>query len=119
LLAACGGSGAKPRTVANADTTGGAVPPPLFAALFVDGKSFTYAVTTDTSHWDDTDPAADANGNVRLYMPFPVASGSSGSHYDTIASRNQLMEPAINADLTHSVLVPQDLTYKLLQEIGW
>jgi len=62
---------------------------------------------------------ADANGNVRLYMPFPVASGSSGSHYDTIASRNQLMEPAINADLTHSVKPPEDLTLPLMRDIGW
>jgi len=41
---------------------------------------------------------ADPLGRARLYMPFPVASGSSGSHYDTAAFRNLLMEPAINAD---------------------
>ena len=62
---------------------------------------------------------ADANGMVRLYMPFPVSSGSSGSHYDTIASRNLLMEPAISADLTHSVKPPEDLTLPLLRDVGW
>jgi hypothetical protein len=30
-----------------------------------------------------------------------------------------LMEPSINDDLTHSVDVPADLTFKLLQDIGW
>jgi hypothetical protein len=62
---------------------------------------------------------ADASGRARLYMPFPVASGSSGSHYDTIASRNLLMEPAINSDLTHNVKAPDDLTLELLRDVGW
>ena len=52
-------------------------------------------------------------------MPFPVVGGSSGSHYDTIASRNLLMEPAINPDLTHSVKAPEDLTLELLRDTGW
>jgi hypothetical protein len=29
------------------------------------------------------------------------------------------MEPAINADLTHEVTAPIDLTYALLRDIGW
>jgi hypothetical protein len=62
---------------------------------------------------------ADVADHARLYMPFPVASGSSGSHYDTVAFRNQLMEPAINADLTHSVKPPEDLTLPLMRDIGW
>ena len=51
---------------------------------------------------------ADAGGFALLYTPNPVAPGSTISHYDTIAFRNQLMEPAINADLTHSVKPPVD-----------
>ncbi len=62
---------------------------------------------------------ADANGRARLYAPFPVALGSSISHYDTAAFRNQLMEPAINADLTHSLTPPEDLTLPLMRDIGW
>jgi hypothetical protein len=62
---------------------------------------------------------ADALGRVRLYMPNPVVSGSSGSHYDTIAFRNLLMEPAINPDLTHNLKVPDDLTLELLRDVGW
>ncbi len=29
------------------------------------------------------------------------------------------MEPAINGDLTHSVMPPQDLTLPLLRDVGW
>jgi hypothetical protein len=49
----------------------------------------------------------------------PVALGSSISHYDAVASRNQLMEPAINVDLTSSVQPPEDLTLPLMVDIGW
>jgi hypothetical protein len=52
-------------------------------------------------------------------MPNPVVSGSSGSHYDTIAFRNLLMEPAINPDLTHNLKAPDDLTLELLRDVGW
>ncbi|HEV2914002.1 MAG TPA: PA domain-containing protein [Pyrinomonadaceae bacterium] len=62
---------------------------------------------------------ADVLDHARLYAVFPVALGSSISHYDTVASRNLLMEPAINADLTHSVKPPEDLTLNLLRDIGW
>ena len=62
---------------------------------------------------------ADAANRARVYAPNPVAGGSSISHYDTVASRNLLMEPAINADLTHNVEAPDDLTYELLHDVGW
>lgn len=62
---------------------------------------------------------ADAAGRARLYAPFPVAPGSSISHYDTAASRNLLMEPAINGDLTHNVKAPDDLTLELFRDVGW
>jgi hypothetical protein len=48
-----------------------------------------------------------------------VIGGSSISHYDTVAIRNLLMEPAINGDLTHKVKAPDDLTFELLRDIGW
>lgn len=62
---------------------------------------------------------ADASGRARLFMPNPVQSGSSGSHYDSIAFKNLLMEPAINGDLTHNVKAPDDLTLELLRDVGW
>jgi hypothetical protein len=62
---------------------------------------------------------ADPTGRVRIFSPNPVQSGSSGSHYDSNASRNLLMEPAINGDLTQSLKSPQDLTLELMTDIGW
>jgi hypothetical protein len=62
---------------------------------------------------------ADAQGRARVFAPFPVAGGSSISHYDSIARRNLLMEPAINGDLTHKVKSPDDLTFELLRDVGW
>jgi hypothetical protein len=49
----------------------------------------------------------------------PVIGGSSISHFEGVAFPNQLMEPAINPDLTSSVEPPQDLTLSLLTDIGW
>lgn len=62
---------------------------------------------------------ADEAGHALLNAPSPVQAGSSISHWDPIAARNQLMEPAINGDLTHNVAPPYDLTLPLLRDIGW
>jgi hypothetical protein len=62
---------------------------------------------------------ADVNGRVMLYTPNPFQPGSSVSHWDTSAFHNLLMEPAINADLTQSVVPPQDLTFPFFKDIGW
>ncbi len=62
---------------------------------------------------------ADPGGRALLYTPNPVQPGSTVSHWDTLATPNQLMEPAINSDLTHSVDVPEDLTYAQLWDVGW
>jgi CHRD domain-containing protein/PA domain-containing protein/Calx-beta domain-containing protein len=69
------------------------------------------------------DPAApsgtDPSGRALLYTPNPIETGSSVSHWDPSAFPNQLMEPNINGDLTHSVSPPQDLTLSLLRDVGW
>ncbi len=62
---------------------------------------------------------ADAAGRAHLNAPNPVQPGSSISHWDPIAFRNQLMEPAINADLTHSLVPPEDLTLSQMTDVGW
>ena len=62
---------------------------------------------------------ADARGRGLLFTPSPVQPGSTISHWDTIEQPNQLMEPAINVDLTHSVKPPEDLTLPLLRDVGW
>jgi hypothetical protein len=62
---------------------------------------------------------ADAAARAWMYAPNPYQGGSSVSHWDTSAFPNQLMEPAINGDLTHEVTPPYDLTFMLLKDIGW
>jgi hypothetical protein len=62
---------------------------------------------------------ADRSGRVMLYTPNPFQPGSSVSHWDTSAFHNLLMEPAINADLTQSVVPPRDLTFPMFKDIGW
>jgi hypothetical protein len=62
---------------------------------------------------------ADTLGRVKMFAPNPFQSGSSVSHYDSSATPNLLMEPAINGNLTQSVVPPIDLTLPLFQDIGW
>ena len=62
---------------------------------------------------------ADAQGRARLYAPGTFQLGASVSHYDLVLSPNQLMEPSINADLSHEVTAPNDLTFALFRDIGW
>jgi hypothetical protein len=62
---------------------------------------------------------ATAAGQALMNAPNPVQVGSSISHWDPIMSRNQLMEPSINADLLHALTTPADLTASLMRDIGW
>ncbi len=61
----------------------------------------------------------DALNRPLLYTPNPRIAGSSVSHWDTVATRNLLMEPNINADLTFFLDAPFDLTVPLLKDLGW
>ena len=60
---------------------------------------------------------ADDAGRPRLFMPDPVQGGSSGSHYDSNALPNALMEPAINSTLLS--IYNLDITPNLLEDTGW
>lgn len=55
----------------------------------------------------------------RLYAPSAFAPGSSVSHFDVTLTKNVLMEPFINTDLTSSVKNPEDLTRGVFMDIGW
>ena len=55
----------------------------------------------------------------RLFAPPTFAQGSSVSHWDVTATPSLLMEPFITSDLTSSVKNPEDLTRRLLVDIGW
>jgi hypothetical protein len=61
----------------------------------------------------------DAAGRILMYTPTIFSPGSTVSHYTTDAKKNQLMEPAINDDLSHELSLPRDLTFPLLRDIGW
>jgi hypothetical protein len=106
-----------------ADPLAGSVTVTTLSVTRADGLSILAQPPSSVSARLATDltirAGADTLGRARLYMPFPVVPGSSGSHYDSAASRNLLMEPAINPDLTHSVKAPQDLTLELLRDVGW
>jgi hypothetical protein len=62
---------------------------------------------------------ADPSDLAQLYATNPVQPGSSLSHFDNIAFRNQLMEPAINPDLTHELIPPFDMTIPQMRDVGW
>ena len=79
----------------------------------------TVGVTVNIGNNPNIRAGADELNRARVFAPFPVAGGSSISHYDTVARRNLLMEPAINGDLTHKVKAPDDLTFELLRDVGW
>ena len=55
----------------------------------------------------------------QLYASTPIAPGSTLNHWDPIAFRNLLMEPAINPDLTHSLIAPFDTTLAQMHDMGW
>lgn len=56
------------------------------------------------------------SGALLMYTPDPNQPGSSVSHWDTSATPNLLMEPAINSDLPFLGL---DVTPGLMSDIGW
>jgi hypothetical protein len=76
----------------------------------------TVKLTVDTSILAGTDRV---QGLMMLAAFNPVIGGSSISHFESIASPNQLMEPSINPDLTSAVDTPRDLTTKLFTDLGW
>lgn len=61
----------------------------------------------------------DTARRITMFSPNPYQQGSSVSHFNTTAKRNQLMEPSISADLTHKPVLPVDLTFELFKDIGW
>jgi hypothetical protein len=115
---------AAPPGMADDGINGPLVTIPTVSLRRIDGLTIVNQLATGPVHGnigvDMTIRAgADASGRVRVYAPFPISGGSSISHFDTVASRNLLMEPFISADLTHRVKAPDDLTFELLRDIGW
>lgn len=57
----------------------------------------------------------DANGRVEIFSPNPIQGGSSISHWNTRATPNLLMEPAINLGIPLTL----DLTRQQMRDVGW
>lgn len=121
VIIADNAAGAPPAGLGGTDPT---ITIPSVRVTLADGNLIKAALLSGTVHatlgvnlavYAGADPA----GRVIMNSPNPVQTGSSISHWDPIAFRNQLMEPAINDDLTHSVKPPEDLTLPLFREIGW
>ena len=73
---------------------------------FVAGGPLTVTIGVDLSRRAGTD----LQDRPQLYASVPIAPGSTLNHWDPIAFRNLLMEPAVNADLTHNLIPPFDVT---------
>src|SRR5262249_2309545 len=84
-------------------------------AALADFQSVTAELLADPTAW----AGADRAGRPMLFNTTPATSGSTMSHWDPIATPNQLMEPDILDDLTYSVEPPKDLTLSLLKDLGW
>ena len=54
-----------------------------------------------------------STGEVLMYAPFPVESGSSVAHFDTSLTPDEMMEPS------GTPTVDDRLTKALLQDLGW
>jgi hypothetical protein len=91
-------------TMANGNTIKGQLSGGVNATLFADTSTLA---------------GTDASFRPLLYAPNPLEGGSSVSHWDLSALRNQLMEPNNAGDLLHAVVPPSDLTYSLFRDIGW
>ena len=82
-------------------------------AMIKGNNGVQVALQTDFAHLQGADDA----GRPRLFMPNPVQGGSSGSHYDSVAAPNLLMEPAINDSLHGALFI--DMSAALLEDTGW
>ncbi|MGE3958091.1 MAG: PA domain-containing protein [Vicinamibacterales bacterium] len=121
VIVADNAAGGPPAGLGGADPT---ITIPSARITLADGNTIKAALSTGTVNvslkLDLTVRAgADRSNQVMLYTPSPVAPGSSVSHWDTSTTPNQLMEPAINQDLTLTVDAPKDLTRAQLRDIGW
>ncbi len=130
-------AGAVAAIIYNQPANGGAAPPgmgddgingafvtiPTISLRRLDGVDIFSALPTTVTVNIGNNPniraGADELNRVRVFGMFPIAGGSSISHFDSVARRNLLMEPAINADLTHKLKSPDDLTFELMLDIGW
>ncbi len=113
-------AGSPPPALGGSDAT---ITIPAECVTQVDGNTIKAQLANGLNATLRIDPAIpagfDSFSKALIYSPNPFEPGSSVSHWDESAFPNQLMEPFINLDLTHNVVVPTDLTFAQLSDIGW
>ena len=82
-------------------------------------KAFAGPLTVTIGLNQSRRAGTDLQDRPQLYASVPIASGSTLNHWDPIAFRNLLMEPAINPDLTHNLIPPFDTTLPQMHDMGW
>jgi hypothetical protein len=120
VIVADNAAGAPPAGLGGADPT---ITIPSVRITLADGNTIKANLASGVNGTLGVDlsvyAGADPLGRALLFTPNPRQAGSTISHFDTIAFPNQLMEPAINSDLTHSVQSPQDMTLPEMRDVGW
>ncbi len=106
-------------TVAGMSGTDATITIPSVRITLADGNLFKANLPVTVGFVQDPVllQGADDLGRPRLFAPNPVQSGSSFSHYDSVALPNLLMEPAINSSLRSYYNL--DITPALMADIGW
>ena len=82
-------------------------------------KAFAGPLTVTIGLNQSRRAGTDLQDRPQLYASTPIAPGSTLNHWDPIAFRNLLMEPAINPDLTHNLIPPFDTTLPEMHDMGW
>lgn len=95
--------------------------PAAFPSM-TDAQRLAASIDTGNLHWtganvraaSGTLSAGAVGDHVRMYAPNPVVPGSSVSHWDTVLTPNQMMEPSY----TNPIHAPV-LELPLFKDIGW
>ena len=87
-----------------------------------DAQRVTASTSTGNLHWTGANvravsgllTAGAVGDHVRMYAPNPAVSGSSVSHWDTVLTPSQVMEPNYTGPLHNPIL-----EMPLFKDIGW
>lgn len=72
------------------------------------------STSTENLHWTGANVVTASGGHVQVYAPNPGQSGSSVSHFDTVLTPNELLEPFYTGPLHDP-----GLTVELFADLGW
>jgi hypothetical protein len=77
---------------------------PVSARMFADASQFA---------------GTDDSGRIFMYTPATLNFDLSVWHWDTSAAPALLMQPPLDPEVGHSLIPPNDLTFRALQDLGW